>query len=162
MKTMKHDLFARWLKVLVVGTTLFGLASTFTIVPFFGEILRIQYPDCRHLVLPWEITICLCAIPCFAAMLLSWRIADHIQKGNYFCFENGRLFLYYSRLALGDSIFFLITSIFFYVKGMNHLGYLFMILLVTFIGLAVFICTAALSYFVNSAARLQEDNDLTI
>ena len=35
-------------------------------------------------------------------------------------------------------------------------------ILIVFAGLAVYVCTAALSYLVAKAANLQEDSDLTI
>lgn len=159
---MKHDVFAKWLKALIIGTTLIGIAGLFTIVPFISNLLRFQYPQAEQTISVWTILIYLFTVPCFVAMGLSWKIASQIQKGHYFCTENGRLFALFSKLALGDSVLFLLASIVFYTMGMNHIGFLVLSLLVAFIGLAIGICTAALSYFTNSAAILQEDSDLTI
>lgn len=159
---MKHDKFARWLKALIVCTTLLGAACTYYMVPFFGLVIHYQYPECSHLVGPWKAIVYLCILPCFAAMGVSWMIADHIQKGRYFCMENAHLFAIFSGMAIGDSACFLLASFFFYLKGINHIGFLSLSLLVAFAGFAVGICTYALSYFSASAARLQEDSDLTI
>lgn len=159
---MKHDIFAKWLKALILCTTIVGAATIYSIVPVFGQVITHQYPACGHLVSCWMGIVYLCSLPCFVAMGLSWCIASHIQKGDYFCKENARLFDIFSKMAIVDSLSFLVASVFFYMKGMNHIGFLFLSLLVVFIGLAAGICTAALSYFAASAAELKEDNDLTI
>jgi len=56
----------------------------------------------------------------------------------------------------------LVGSIAFTLLGMNHPGLILVDLLIVFMGLAVFVCTSALSYLVGKAATLQEDNNLTI
>lgn len=159
---MKHDQFAFWLKLLIAGTTLLGVACGIVVVPFMGKFLGQRYPELIHLVIPWMTLIYLCAVPCFVAMYLCWRIASNIQKEEYFSMENAKLFGVFAKLALGNTVFFFVGNLVFVLLGMNHVGMLIMELLITFVGLAVFICTSALSYFCANAAELQEDNALTI
>ena len=159
---MKHSIFSKWLKVIIVGTTLIGLACCIFVVPFLADIFKHQYPEFSYWVLPWMLALYITAVPCFLAMGISWKIASNIGKDKSFCHENARLFFWYSRLAFGDSVFFLVVSVIYWLVGMNHPGLLIADLLVVFIGMAVFCCTAALSYLVEKAAKLQDENDLTI
>ena len=159
---MKHDVFAKSLKIVIAGVTLIGLACCIYLIPFCGKYLIERYPEYSYVRLPWTIFIYVCSVPCFIAMGISWRIADNIGKDNSFSFENAKLFKIFSFLALGDSIFFLIVSVVFLFVGLNHPGILLASMLIVFAGLTVYVCTAALSYLVDKAATLQEDSDLTI
>lgn len=159
---MKPTIFAKWLKIVIAGTTLIGLVCCIYAIPFVMEAFKTEYPEFTNWVIPWKVLIYICAVPCFIAMGVSWKIATNIQKDRSFCMENALLFKTFSYLALGDSVFFMCGSVFFFIKGMNHPGLMIIELLVVFAGLAVFVCTAALSYLVAQAADLKEDADLTI
>ena len=65
-------------------------------------------------------------------------------------------------MALVTSIVFGTGSIVYTFMGMNHAGLLLIQFLIVFVGLAIFVCMAAMSYLVAKAAGLQEDSDLTI
>lgn len=159
---MKHDVFAKWLKVVIAGTTMIGLTCCAYVIPQAGKILAGRYPEYSYWLLPWEIVLWITSVPVFVAMVIAWVIASNIEKDNSFTGTNAKLFKIFSLLALGDSIFFLLASIVFWIIGMNEAGLLFIDLLIVFIGLAIFVCTSAISYLVDKAARLQEDSDLTI
>ncbi|MCR5345791.1 MAG: DUF2975 domain-containing protein, partial [Lachnospiraceae bacterium] len=92
----------------------------------------------------------------------SWKIATNIGRDKGFTMENAGLFKIYSVLALIDTIVFLSGSIIYMFCGINHPGILLISLFIAFVGFAVYVCTAGLSYLVAKAATLQEDNDLTI
>lgn len=159
---MKPNVFAKWLKVIIVGTTLIGLISCIFVVPEVMNIISFRYPELGYVVMPWEILIYVCSLPCFAAMGISWKIATNIQNDNSFCMENAKLFKWFSYLAIGDSLLFMGGSIIYLFIGLNHIGIMIVEMLIVFAGFAVFVCTAALSYLVREAAELQEDSDLTI
>lgn len=159
---MKHDVFAKWLKAVIAGATLIGIACCVFVIPIVSSIMSVRYPLLAEWMPFWAGVLYICALPCFAAMILSWRIASNIQKDNGFSMENARLFGIFSYLALGDSAFFLISCIIFWIIGFDHIGLLLVNILIVFIGMAVFVCTSALSYLVAKAASLQEDSDLTI
>lgn len=159
---MKHDIFAKWLKVVIIGVTIVGITACAYIIPQMSRILAEKYPEFESWATPWMIVLYVCAVPCFAAMVISWMIATNIGKDNSFCMANAKLFKIFSMLALVDSIFLFIAMIALWLMGFNHPGLMFIELLVVFFGLAIFICTSALSYFVAKAASLQEENDLTI
>lgn len=159
---MKHDTFAKWLKVVIVITTLIGIACIVLVIPGLCQILDSYFPEFGGWLLPWQITVDIASIPCFVAMFLCWLIASNIQKDNSFCMANSKLFKIFSYLALGDSIYFAVASIVLWLVNMNHPGLLLIQFFICFVGLAIFVCTSALSYFIEKAATLQEDNDLTI
>lgn len=159
---MKPIVFAKWLKVVIIGTTLIGLACCIYVIPSLMDSFISQYPEFTYWVLPWKILLYVCSIPCFLAMGICWRIAQNIQNDCSFCRENANLFKIFSYLALGDSGVWMLGSIIYFALGMNHPGLLIAEMLIAFAGFAVFVCTAALSYLVARAADLQEDSDLTI
>lgn len=159
---MRPASFAKWLKGIIIGTTLIGIGCCVYGIPMIMDWFMTDFPEFAYWVLPWKSLLYCCAIPCFIAMVLSWKIASNIQEDKSFCYENARLFHIFSYLALGDTVVFLTGSIIFMILEMNHPGLLIIEILIAFVGLAVCVCTAALSFLVAQAAQLQEDNDLTI
>ena len=162
IESMKSNVYSKLLKLIIIGTTLIGLGCVVYVIPMIMESFGDCYPEFTYWIIPWKILIYVCAIPCFAAMLLCWKIAANIQKDQSFCYENAKYFRYLSYLALGDSVVFGTGSVVLWLCGMNHPGLLIVELLVVFVGLAVFVCTSALSNLVSQAADLKEDSDLTI
>ena len=159
---MKHDLFSKCIKIVIAGTTLIGAVACAYVLPEMVRVFERWYPEFSYWSLPWMILIYVCAVPCFGAMGVSWKIADNIGKDKSFTMQNAMLFKVFSILALIDSIVFGAGSVVYTFLGMNHPGLMLLDLLVVFFGLAVFVCMAALSYLVGKAANLQEDSDLTI
>lgn len=159
---MTHDKFARLLKLVIVGTVIIGILICVLLIPYLGNYMVQQYPEYEYAKLPWMIFIYMSGMPCFLAMGLSWKITCNIGKDNSFCRENAKLFSIFSKLALVDTIFFFVVSVIFEFAGLNHPGILLFSFLIVFFGLAVYICTGALSYLISKATILQEDNDLTI
>lgn len=159
---MKPSIFAKWLKGVIIGTTCIGLISCIYAIPMMLDYFSLQYPEASGWILPWKLLIYICSVPCFVAMIICWRIAGNIQRDRSFCKENAVLFKWFSYLAIGDALVFMLGCIIFFLLGMNHPGLLIIEMLIVFAGLAVFVCTAALSYLVAQAADLKEDNDLTI
>jgi len=159
---MKPTVFVKCLKAVIIGTTLIGLACFVYVIPSLMEVFISQYPEFSYWVLPWKVLMYVCALPCFVAMPICWKIAQNIKNDNSFCIENATLFKIFSYLALGDSLVYMIGSFTLFFMGMNHPGLLIGDMMVVFVGFAVFVCTSALSYLVAQAANLQEDSDLTI
>lgn len=159
---MNPNVFSKWLKVVIIGTTLIGIASCVYVIPECGSIFRMRYPEFAGWVYPWMILLYACSIPCFAAMVICWKIAANINNDMSFSSENAKLFKLFSYLAAGDTAAFFAGCVVFLAAGINHPGMLIIEMLIVFVGIAVFVCTAALSYLVAQAANLQEESDLTI
>ena len=159
---MNPNVFSKWLKIVIIGMTLIGIASCVYVIPSCGMIFRMRYPEFANWVYPWMILLYVCSIPCFAAMAICWKIAVNIRSDKSFTSETAGLFKCFSYLAAGDTAVFFVGCVIFLIAGINHPGMLIVEMLVVFVGIAVFVCTAALSYLVGQAANLQEESDLTI
>ena len=59
-------------------------------------------------------------------------------------------------------MFFFVGTVVLLMFSCNHPGFVLLSLIVTFLGIAISIGLACLSHLVRKAARLQEENDLTI
>lgn len=159
---MKQTSLAVWLKLIIIGTGICGVAVYFLILPSLGQSIAGQNPEFLHCYYPWLIFLWITGIPCYAALFLAWKIASNIGADRSFSHENASLLKWIAFLAAGDSLFFFIVNIVYLFLNMNHPGILLSSLIVVFAGTAVSAASAALSHLVKKAASLQEQSDLTI
>lgn len=159
---MKQTSLAVWLKFIIIGTGICGIAVYFLILPSLGQSIVGQNPEFIHCYYPWLIFLWITGIPCYAALFLSWKIASNIGADRSFSHENASLLKWIAFLAAGDSLFFFIVNIVYLFLDMNHPGILLSCLIVVFAGTAVSAASAALSHLVKKATALQEQSDLTI
>ena len=113
-------------------------------------------------VLPWLILIWISAIPCYAVLVLGWKIADNIQMDRSFSYENARYLKWVSYLSMADAIFVFAANIVFLLLDMSAAAVMLVICIIVFIGISISICSAALSHLVAKAADIKEENDLTV
>lgn len=159
---MEQKTLSRWLKLVLLGMGLCGLAVYLLIVPSLGDSLRSQYPEFADRYWPWLIFIWVSGIPCYAVLVLGWRIAVNIGRDASFSLENARCLQNIARLAALDAAYVFLGSIVLLFLNMSHPGVVLLSLLVVFAGAAVAVAAAALSHLVRKAALMQEENDLTI
>ena len=159
---MEQKSLSKWLKLILLGMGICGLAVYFLIVPSFGDSLRSQYPEFADRYWPWLIFIWISGVPCYAVLALGWRIAVNIGRDASFSLANARCLQNIARLAAGDAAFVFLGNVALLFLNMSHPGVVLLSLLVVFAGAAVAVAAAALSHLVRKAALLQEENDLTI
>ena len=159
---MEQKSLSKWLKLILLGMGICGLAVYFLIVPSFGDSLRSQYPEFADRYWPWLIFIWISGVPCYAVLALGWRIAVNIGRDASFSLANARCLGSIARLAAGDAAFVFLGNVALLFLNMSHPGVVLLSLLVVFAGAAVAVAAAALSHLVRKAALLQEENDLTI
>ncbi|MBQ7873961.1 MAG: DUF2975 domain-containing protein [Oscillospiraceae bacterium] len=160
---MTQSNLSKWLKAIIIGTGLFGLAVFGLLVPRCGYELTVLYPEFADRFWPWLCFLWLCAVPCFVSLVFAWKIAANIGKDHSFSFENSSHLKVISALAAGDSAFFLLGNVALLFLDMNHPGVLLVAVpLVVFVGAAVSVVCAALSHLVYKSAVLQSESDLTI
>ena len=159
---MEQKALAKWLKIILIGVGVCGLIVYGGVIPGYGASLASQYPEFSGRFWPWLIFLWLTGIPCYAALVLGWRVAGNIGKGRSFSQENARLLALISRLAAGDAVFFFVGNVALWLLDMSHPGVVLLSLLVVFAGVAVAVAAACLSHLVRNAADLQEQSDLTI
>ena len=153
---------ANWLKAIIIGTSVFGIDVYFGVTPVLGKTIANANPEFNYCFLPWLIFIWITAVPCYAVLVLGWRIAGNIGRNHSFCKDNARYMKYVSYLAVADSAIFFFGNIVFLFLNMNHPGILLLSLLVTFGGILIAIAAAILSHLIMKAADIQEQNELTI
>ena len=159
---MEQKTLARWLKVVLVGVGLCGLVVYGAILPLYGMSILGTNPDMANRYWPWLIFLWATGVPCYAALVIGWRIAVNIGKDRSFSEDNARHLKRIALLAAGDAVFFFIGNIVLLFANMSHPGVVLGSLLVVFAGVAVSVAAAALSHLVLKAALLQEQSDLTI
>lgn len=159
---MNQQKLSAWLKAILIGVGLCGLIVYFAVLPSIGSSLHASFPEFAAWHWPWMIFLWLTAIPCFAALVMGWRIAMNIGKDRSFSEDNARLLQRIGYLAAADTAFFFLGNIVFFFLGMNHAGIMLASLLICFAGVAVTVAAVCLSHLVHKAADLQEQSDLTI
>lgn len=159
---MKQKNLALWLKGIVIGIAVAGLIVLLLIVPAFGKSVVEDAPEYAGAYYPWLAFLWLCAVPCYYALYLGWKIAVNIGANKSFSMENANLLKRISALAIGDGVFFFVGNIALLFLNFSHPGVTLMSLLVVFVAVAISVIAASLSHLVQKAADLQEQSDLTI
>ena len=161
-KNMEQKTLSKWLKFVIIGVGVCALFIFFYVVPSYGLTAKDMVPDYAIAFWPWLIFLWICAIPCFAALFLCWKIAANIGRDKSFSTENANLLLWIARLGAGDSAFFFIGNIVLLFCNMSHPGIVLIAMVVVFAGVTITVAAACLSHMVKKAAKLQEQSDLTI
>ena len=141
---MKSKSMAKWLKFILFGAAVCGLAVYLWIIPEMGKSIA-----------AWD-------NGAFAALVLAWKIAGNIGADRPFSLANAGLLKGIARLAAGDAAFFFLGNVVLLLLNMNHPSVVLCSLLLVFAGAAIAIASAALSHLVRRAAELQEQSDWTI
>ena len=159
---MEQKTLSRWLKAALIAVGLCGLAVCALILPSCAQSVLDAYPEMKDRYWAWLIFLWITALPCFAALIVGWRIAHNIGRDRSFSNENARHLKRISQLAAGDTAFFFAGNVLLMLLNMSHPGVLLASLLISLVGVAVTVAAAALSHLVLKAALLQEQSDLTI
>ncbi len=150
------------LKNIIALVGVCALAVYALVLPICGDSLRQSYPESAAMYWPWLIFLWITAVPCFAALILAWRIAKNIGEDRSFSVENARLLKIIAYLAAGDTLYFFIGNVVLLFLNMNHPGIILFSLLICFAGVSVTVAAVCLSHLVRKAADLQDESDLTV
>lgn len=159
---MEQKALSSWLKGAIGCLALLGLFIFGFVIPAYGISLAGSNPDHAHCFWPWMILIILVAIPCYAALVVGWKISADIGRDRSFSVENAKRMKLISNLAFGDVMLFFCGNVLLLVFGMSHPGVFLLSLLPDLFGVALAVCAAALSHLIYKSASLQEEADLTI
>lgn len=159
---MNQVLLSKWLKAVIIGTGVCDTVVYFLVFPFWGRDIIYAYPEFSSWYWPWLTFLWLTAIPCYIALVSGWKIVTEIGRDQSFCIENAKRLRLISILAAIDSAFVFVGNIVFLLLNMTHPGVFLIALFVVFGGIALTAVFAALSHMVLKAAKLREENDLTI
>lgn len=160
---MKQSSLANWLKIIIVGLGICGLIIFCIVLPILGQTIDQAYQGEFHsYYLFWLIFIWVAALPCYAVLVLAWRVAVNIGKDRSFSIQNAKLIKGISYLAAADSAFFFLGNIISLFFNLNHPSVVLASLFIIFIGVAISVAAAVLSHLILKAQVLQEQSDWTI
>lgn len=159
---MKLKTLSLRLELVLIGMALCGLVVYGCFFPWLGRCIVLNAPEFAYCYYPWLILLWVTALPCYAALLLGWKIARNIGKDRAFTEETAKLLRWIARLAACDAGFFFLMNLVYLFLNMNHPGIVLVSLLIACAGAAVSVVCAGLSDLVKRAWKLQEQYDLTI
>lgn len=159
---MTQTSLSRWLKGIILGIGGCGAVIYFYLIPLLGNDMAEAYPEFAGCYWPWLAVIWVSAVPCYLALYYGWKITVEIGRDHSFSMENARYLKSISILAVVDSGYFFAANLVLMLLSMNHPGIFLASLFVEFAGAAIAVVAAALSHLVQKAAKMQEENDLTI
>ena len=160
--SMEQKGLSRWLKFITLCFGLFGIVIYVFVVPYFGNDLAQSYPEFSYAFYPWVIFLWLTAIPCYMVLVFMWRISAKIGRDCSFCRDNATDLKRIAVITIADTIFFFVTNVVFLFIGISHPSIVLASTVFTFLGIAFAVISGALSHLVLKAAKLQEENELTI
>lgn len=159
---MEQKQLSRLLLAVLAGVFCCLVAVYGFAVPYFGGRLAFLYPEFSGWYFPWLLFLSLTALPCLAILVCGLKIARNIGKDNSFCYQNASLLHSIALLAAGDVLFFFSGNLILLCWNMSHPAIVLASLLILFVGFAISIVFFVLSRLVKQAARLKEENSLTI
>ena len=159
---MAQKTLSNWLKGAILCLALFGLLIFGFVIPSYGLSLASMNPEYAHCFWPWMTLMILVALPCYAALVIGWKIAADIGRDRSFSEENAKRMRWISNLAFADVLLFFCGNILLLFSNMSHPGVMLISLLPDMFGIAVAVCAAALSHLIYKSAQMQQDVDLTI
>lgn len=152
---MDSKKLCNWLKGVILGLGVAGAVFYGYVIPFLKKKLF----ESMSAYTPWLVFLLLTAVPCYAVLVIGWRISNRIGNNNSFCMENAKGLSTVSYLALIDTAYFFVGSIVMMFCGISRIEVLFMSVVIVFIGVAIGVAAAALSHLVRKAALLKQEND---
>ena len=159
---MKQKDMSVWLHVIVILVGAVVLFLAIAVVPGFGKEVVRKNPMMEPYYLPCLVFCWVSVLPVFAALALSWQIFSELGRDNSFCIANARRLRAISFLALADTVLYVIATAVLSSLAVLRLASFAALTCVVFLGLAITVITAALSYLTRKAADMKTENDLTI
>ena len=163
---MKPKNFSLIMKLIIIMLAVFGALFYFLFVPMMGREMQEYFVNdiayYTKLYYAWIVLIWLTAIPCYAVLVLAWKMADSVKNDTQFSHKNSGRLSKIALLAFIDGAFFFLMNIIYLFANLNHPGILIASFLVFLVAIAFSAAAKVLSGMVEKAAVLQEENDLTI
>ena len=150
------------LKLSIGGMALCGLVLYFGAIPIFALSMRTSYPEFANRFWPWLAFLWGSALPCYGVLFYGWRVAGEIGRGNAFSGENAASLRAVARLAVLDTVYFALGKIILFLLSMSHPGIALGLMAVCVVGVIFAAVADTLSKLIAEAARLREEQDLTI
>lgn len=159
---MKQKNLAILMKVAIIMLGIVGIVCFADIIPILGKDLADKNPEFAHCFWPWLIFLELLTIPYYWVLVMGWIVSGNIAKDKSFSYVNANKIKTASILCLAATGYFFVGNIVLWLLSMSHPGILLLSFVGDFVGVAVSVGFGLLSHLIFNAAKLQEQNDLTI
>ena len=159
---MSQESIAKILKVFCVLVAVVGAFFFFLYAPLLVDELAIMYPEAAYLKWPGMVGIWLIAILCYAVLGNFWMICVRIGEDNSFCNENADGMKRMGLLSFAVAVLLTGAMIFLGFSGFLGIAYFIVYLFLMCVVCGVGVLCLALSALIRRAAKLKEENDLTI
>lgn len=150
------------MKIAVILMGIVGIVCYADIIPIMGKDIAVKNPEFAFCFWPWLIFLELTAISFYTILVLGWLVSSEIGKDRSFSVKNSKMIKAASIITMITSVYFFAGNVLLFFAGMSHPGVLLASIVIVFIGFAFGVGFAMLSHLIMKAAKLQEQNDLTI
>lgn len=162
MIILKQNELSKWLKIILLITTIACVIFCIVIVPEVGREIAKANPEFKYMYYPSLIFILITAVPVFICLWKVFCISDEISKDNSFSDINAKHLKTISKLSLLDCVLYLIATVLLVIFNLCHPGLLLIIFAVILFGIAIAVVSSLLSHLVQKASDMKKENDLTI
>ncbi|MDR0819436.1 MAG: DUF2975 domain-containing protein [Oscillospiraceae bacterium] len=158
---MSHkDIYVRIRAAVVIAFVCILMIYTITMILGMEQLTLDEEAPIR--VTAWLFIALGTAVPCLFALYFAWMISVFVKRDKSFSLYTAKMLKNISNCALIDALYFLAANVVMFVLNYNHPGIALISLALILLALAIGIAFAALARFVQKAADLQEESDLTV
>ena len=159
---MSSKALCNLVRAAVIATAICGVITCGLILPSIGANFAKANPEFAYCYLPWLIFLLAAAAPCFAVLVLGWKVATAIKREKVFTMQTARWIKAGAILLFCDVGFFFIGNIVLLFLNMSHPAVMLVSLFVDVFGVLLAVIAAVFSRYIAKAAGLQEEADGTI
>lgn len=159
---MNQKKIADGLKFFSVIVAAVGAVFFFWYAPCMADKYAALAPEAETLKWPGLIGIWAIGLLCYLALLEFWKICTRIGEDNSFCRKNARSMRIIALLAFLAAVLLLVGGVIRACLGFWELLSAVKLFFVIFIACGLGVLCLALARLIENAAKLKEENDLTI
>ncbi|MBR6802180.1 MAG: DUF2975 domain-containing protein [Eubacteriaceae bacterium] len=159
---MTQKKLSKYLCFIVYFLALAGLFCIFVLAPKVGLSMAGKYQRFSHLYYPALMFIWVCAVPFYLGLYAAYLIGKDIGRDKSFSKINSDRLRKIGIYCVMESVLIFISIVSLVVIRVLNPFLLLILILLSLTVVALSVICFALSHLVMKAARLQEENDLTI
>lgn len=159
---MEQMKIAKCLKIFSVITAVIGGLFFFWYLPMGIISITDMYPEVSTLKESAILCVIVIACLCYIALYNFYKICTQIGKGNSFCFENAKAMKNIALLACLALLILIFGTLFLGFIGYLSGPFVILMMFIVFVNCGIIVICFALSKLIENAAKIKEENDLTI
>lgn len=156
---MSSKTLGRLMRISVIVIAVCALFFCAYVIPYLGMNRITAYPEFSSWFWPWLIFAWLVALPCFAVLVLLWKVAGAVMSDTVFTFQTAVWVKLGSILLLIDAGILFMGNIILFILGMNHPSVLIMSMFGEIVIVTFSLFAAVLSRYLTKASILREETE---